>query len=1049
MKKKSLTVLLAALSLCVVQAGNVFYWRTQHIKDSSMAEGAKPEFYEWAHFGDALNWSLERTSYSDSNSLVPGAGDMLYSAGWRKTSAGASWTMGYFDLGGKSWTVAGFSHGTFPVDNVDERRAFLYKTYVFALTNGTLTISNPNQLAYVARNCQIFSGATLVYPAGDAVVKVSYPNQNEFWTVKSGGKMDVRSKLSLVQLKCTVEKGGMFHWEPSLMDVSSSIANSVNTITNKGIFYAPRGFLWNGNDYSESKFTKILEVAQMSGELRMGGDFTKTTEEYKRGASMRFVLGGGTLKAESNVAFKNSVSKWGDEVSASMPASAAATVDVAEDATLDMQIFTYGDGASLVKSGNGKLVVASLPSSLSVEEGSVHFAKPLTLSHGCSFASGTTISFGATDNEMAAFDGYENVDFVLGSDAFVVGSVVLKSSDEAFLRHVAGSIAGMIPEGARTVVSNGILRLASNEMIEISANGKVDLSDAAAWGGEVPVGADVCVIGDSTVASFTSSTPVFKSITVAGGATLEVSGTGAVLPQVKLNYPSRLLFAENSVAEFSVDRLSSNGNADGLPVVEIAKGAAVTVPVGTGFKNIHLKLFGQIGIPESKDAAEGNGMTFGTAAAGEVAYFAMTADGGKIRMKGSAGTCRRFMCPVNGGKVHPVGELLLKDVTFPPYPDTAVYLGVDVGTFNEGVPFTLILDGTEMLMSQTSRIYQNARIICRNGGKLKSPYRHPGVASGIQIRQYSKVTVDGPESGIYYPYSNRGTLTVDTYTEGADVLELKNGGWIATHNTVATESSKKGTLAVSNGTWRIGQLPFIPHDKNPCPPGEDARNWFSRPFEGLGKVRIEPDSTLYMQSTSDLEGTEWDRDFVVANVPMTGFGNLVVTNGVPGYGLSLTFVSSANTATGRIGVAPSVDPTSLQFANGANWAGTVVADGRVSLTNLENAASVSEVSFGSVDFAGDFPLKVWKVNGTFVSDKVNLSRPTTGVGGFKPVAQNGFYFTQGDTFVIGKWAVSAVPEDLACGMAYKWQMSVSPAEEEGYVLVSARYSPPGTVVVFR
>ena len=139
----------------------------------------------------------------------------------------------------------------------------------------------------------------------------------------------------------------------------------------------------------------------------------------------------------------------------------------------------------------------------------------------------------------------------------------------------------------------------------------------------------------------------------------------------------------------------------------------------------------------------------------------------------------------------------------------------------------------------------------------------------------------------------------------------------------------------------------------------------------------------------------------------------------------------------------------MQFADGANWAGTVVADGRVSLTNLENAASVSEVSFGTVDFAGDFPLKVWKENGTFVSDKVNLLRPTTGVGGFKPVPQNGFLFTQGDTFVIGKWAASAVPGDMTSGMAYKWQMTVAPSDEEGYVFVLARYSPPGMVVVFR
>ena len=898
--KKSLTVLLSILSLCVAQAGNVFYWRTQYIDNHTEIRGALPEFFEWADFGDPANWSLNQSSYNNPDGLVPGEEDSLYMLGYMQSSAGASWTMGYFDLGGKSWTVAGFSTNGCPNNST-----FHYKKNIMGLTNGTLTVTNPNFIAAFAHSYRIYSGAVLIYPSG-VDVTISTPSPYEDWQIKTGGRAEVKCGVSLTYLMCTVDSGATLLWNPDHFDMTASVVDGQgSSITNNGMLIAPNGFLWNGvNRSGNAEKTKEFEVAQMDGELRMGGDFTKTTEEYYNGASMRFVLGGGTLKAESDVAFKNSVAKWGDEVSASMPASAAATVDVAQDATLDMQIFTYGEGASLVKKGKGMLVVSSLPESLSVEEGSVLFMKPLTLSAGCSFASGTTISFGAADNEMAAFDGYENVEFVLGSDAFAVGSVLLKSSNETFLRYVADSIVETMPEGTRAVVSGGVLKL-SSMLVEISANGKVDLSDAAVWGGEIPAGADVCVIGDSTVASFTSSTPVFKSITVAGGATLKVTGTGAVLPLVKLNYPSRLLFAENSVTDFSVDRLSSSGNADGLPVLEIAEGAEVTVPVGTGFKNVHLKLYGQVGIPDSAVPASDKGITFGTASAGEVAYFAMTADGGKIRMKGSEGTCRRFMCPENGGKVYPVGEVLLKDVTFPPYSDTAVYLGIDVGTYNEGVPFTLILDGTEMPMSQTSRIYQKAHIICRNGGKLKSPYRHPGVASAIQIRQYSKVTIDGPESGIYYPYSNKGTLTVDTYDKtGADVIELKNGGWVATHNTAATSGSPKGTLAVSNGTWRIGQLPYVPADKNPCPPDEDALNWFSRPFNALGKVRIEPDSTLWMQSSSDLEGTEWNRNLVVADVPITGLGNLVVTNAVPGYGLSLTFVSSANTATGRISVAP-------------------------------------------------------------------------------------------------------------------------------------------------
>ena len=443
------------------------------------------------------------------------------------------------------------------------------------------------------------------------------------------------------------------------------------------------------------------------------------------------------------------------------------------------------------------------------------------------------------------------------------------------------------------------------------------------------------------------------------------------------------------------------------------------------------------------------GLTFGTAAAGETAYFAMTAIGGRIRIAGSSGTqCRSFMKPAdNTGRVIAVGELLLKDVTFPPYPETGVYLGNDFGVNNpRDAAFTVVLDGTLLPFSQTSRIFGATHLKCINGGGLRSPYRHPGVASIMQVRQYSKVTLDGPESSIVYPYSNAGSLVMDSYVGGSDVLEILNGAWVATHGTSAT--TPNGVIAVSNGTWRIAQLPYVPADNKPAPPDGDARNWFMRPFSNLQSVRIAQNSTLWMQSSSDLQGTEWDRDLVVADVPITGAGNLVVTNGTPGYGLSLTFVNGANTDTGSISVAPSADPTHLYFADGANWAGTVVSDGRVSLTNLADAAAAATVSFGSIEFADDFPLRVWKREGVYVADQVNLSRPVSGTGGFLPVP-DGFRFEAGDTFTIGTWAAAAVPADDSVGMAKKWRLVTSPSGTEGYVTVSARYTPPGTLFIMR
>ena len=138
MKKKSLTVLLTALSLCVAQAGNVFYWRTQHINNNVEIQGASPEFFEWADFGDPANWSLNQSSYNNPDGLVPGENDSLYMLGYMRSGAGTSWTMGYFDLAGKSWTVAGFATNGCPNNST-----FHYKKNIMSWQNGLSVLPSP------------------------------------------------------------------------------------------------------------------------------------------------------------------------------------------------------------------------------------------------------------------------------------------------------------------------------------------------------------------------------------------------------------------------------------------------------------------------------------------------------------------------------------------------------------------------------------------------------------------------------------------------------------------------------------------------------------------------------------------------------------------------------------------------------------------------------------------------------------------------------------------------------------------------------------------
>ncbi len=62
---------------------------------------------------------------------------------------------------------------------------------------------------------------------------------------------------------------------------------------------------------------------------------------------------------------------------------------------------------------------------------------------------------------------------------------------------------------------------------------------------------------------------------------------------------------------------------------------------------------------------------------------------------------------------------------------------------------------------------------------------------------------------------------------------------------------------------------------------------------------------------------------------------------------------------------------------------------------------------------------------------------------------DGFRFEAGDTFTIGTWAAAAVPADGSVGMAKKWRLVSSPSGTEGFVTVSARYTPPGTLFLMR
>ena len=186
----------------------------------------------------------------------------------------------------------------------------------------------------------------------------------------------------------------------------------------------------------------------------------------------------------------------------------------------------------------------------------------------------------------------------------------------------------------------------------------------------------------------------------------------------------------------------------------------------------------------------------------------------------------------------------------------------------------------------------------------------------------------------------------------------------------------------------------------------------------------------------------------LADKPIKGEGDFVMTNGVPGRGFAATIVCGRNTATGSASVAPSADPTTLYFNDGANWAGTVVA-GNIALTNLTAAANPATVTFKTLDLQGNFPIRIWKDSGIFTNDMVNLTAALTGSGIIEPVLENGLKLAGGETFVLGTCPASGI--DVSNSKAHvkrNWHL-LSEAADGGKVRMLLKYQPAGTTVSLR
>jgi len=474
-----------------------------------------------------------------------------------------------------------------------------------------------------------------------------------------------------------------------------------------------------------------------------------------------------------------------------------------------------------------------------------------------------------------------------------------------------------------------------------------------------------------------------------------------------------------------------------VPVFEVETNAAVNIGESAVFANVSLRLFGRI---------EASGTTtFGWAAAGQTTYLEMLCDGATFAIPSR--TVRNFVCPDAGGRVVvPSGRLVYRNCMTTPRTSNDFHLG-NIGYRNPSdEPFVFEISGCELDFGYNPcYVGGAANILCVHGGSFGKfgENAHPGLYSWIQFIDSAKLTIGDGGQFLY----SRGKDTLEKLAfkptaAGTEQIVLRDGGSIAMH-VYNGEALSKAVVRVENlGYWDIPQL--VKPNKD-IPDVIDTRVWLSNLFNKFQEVNIDDGGILYLRSASKLWGNEWNRDMVVADVPVAGAGDLCVTNDTPGYSLRVTMTSGRNTCTGSISAAASADGTKLLFADGANWAGTVVAGENVSFTNLASSAP-SSVRFGSLRLDGNLAIRVWKNGEVFTNDLVNITSDMSGYGLLVPQAMNDFSFKAGDSITIGYCPSSA---SISSGVSKRWKLLKKETQDPGVCRLELLNAPSGVILSFK
>lgn len=710
------------------------------------------------------------------------------------------------------------------------------------------------------------------------------------------------------------------------------------------------------------------------------------------------VFAGGTVNVTGNASF--------DVTSAQV--SGPVTFNVAEGKTLNTTSLVIGSDGVLTKTGPGYIAFPATAQAVTVSAGGVAVDSGTYDLSAVTFNAGTTVhlaTFGGTINQ----GGYPasltaNATFTADLSAATSGTTIFNSDDAALLGKIKTDLATAVPQGLELTVSGTQLMLetATSDADTFTVTGNI--TEGTGWGGTVPgAGANVAISGEGVVGTLPSgaSFPAWSSIEVKNGATLRIEAT-ATLPPITLNKNARLEIGNNATVTLAnASDLSGVvnvlGDAITIPVLSIESGATLNVPGGMNFANVNILLNGTL------NRTSGGTLTFGYAAAGETTYIGFKANGAtipNITMSNYDLARIGFCCPEAGGTVHAIDALELKNMAngtnLPSHGDN-YWNGLSVGVNNPtSEAFELVFDNTTWSVNGWILISGGATFRLKNGSIMQNGERYNQYKRKMDITGAGQVVVGSGCSFLVNAMGDWGSVlsTVSADANAHTAIVVEEGG---VYENYRTTGNGNASVSFSNGVFQVC-LPSINH--------ETYVN-SNIPFDGFGSVAIATNSYLTISTRNGDQFTDASGERVVtlANVPITGAGSIALDNAnVNKFGVIVT--CGSNTATGTASVVAPAEgegETTLYFADGANWTGTVTA-GNVALTNLVDAAAAASTNtFNKLDLAAGttFPIRVWKTGGVIVAhDGLNVGSYENH-GGALSVEVNGTDAVLGDGFILG------------------------------------------------